>query len=277
MLRSSERLTLDGFGPLVTYSKKVFIPLTRICRNVCHYCTFATHPSKMETVYLSAEAVLEIAHAGQNAGCPEALFMLGERPEDRFEEARTALARLGHTSTLSYLGEMASLVISETGLLPHLNPGLLSYADYAALRPVSASMGLMLETASKRLSIRGGPHYGSPGKYPVKRLAAIEEAGRAAVPFTTGLLIGIGETRAEQIEALVAIRNLHQRYGHIQEVILQNFRAKTGTKMANHHEPSLEEHLWTIAAARLILGPGMVLQAPPNLHPATELAALLRA
>lgn len=277
MLRSSERLTLDGFGPLVTYSKKVFIPLTRICRNVCHYCTFATHPSKMETVYLSAEAVLEIAHAGQNAGCPEALFMLGERPEDRFEEARTALARLGHTSTLSYLGEMASLVISETGLLPHLNPGLLSYADYAALRPVSASMGLMLETASKRLSIRGGPHYGSPGKYPVKRLAAIEEAGRAAVPFTTGLLIGIGETRAEQIEALVAIRNLHQRYGHIQEVILQNFRAKTGTKMADFHEPSLDEHLWTIAAARLILGSGMVLQAPPNLHSATELAALLRA
>jgi FO synthase len=229
------------------------------------------------TAYLSRDEVLAIARAGAAAGCREALFTLGDRPEARYSAARTALGRLGHGSTLSYLHEMAAAVLEETGLLPHINAGLMDDADYAALRPVSASMGLMLETASDRLSEKGGPHFGSPDKIPARRLAAIEAAGRARVPFTTGLLIGIGETRAERVEALVAIRDLHRQHGHIQEVIIQNFRAKPGTRMVNHPEPPLEEHLWSIAAARLILGPDMVIQAPPNLHAPDELAALLRA
>lgn len=269
--------TLDAFGPLVTYSRKVFIPLTRLCRDVCHYCTFATTPAHVGDAYLSREEVLAIARAGVAAGCREALFTLGDQPEARYAAARSALAGLGHDSTLSYLGEMAGAVLEETGLLPHLNPGLMDDADYAALRPVSASMGLMLETTAERLSDKGGPHFGSPDKVPARRLAAIEAAGRARVPFTTGLLIGIGETRAERVEALLAIRALHRRYGHIQEVIIQNFRAKPGTRMVDHPEPSLDEHLWTIAAARLILGPHMTIQAPPNLHDPDELAALMQA
>ncbi|MBZ9650367.1 5-amino-6-(D-ribitylamino)uracil--L-tyrosine 4-hydroxyphenyl transferase CofH, partial [Sphingobium sp. 3R8] len=206
-----------------------------------------------------------------------ALFTLGDRPEARYPVAQQALVALGHDTTLSYVEEMARAVLDETGLLPHINAGLMDDADYKALRPVSASMGLMLETVSDRLSEKGGPHYGSPDKVPTRRIAAIEAAGRAAVPFTTGLLIGIGETRDERIDALVAIRDLHQRHGHIQEVIIQNFRAKPDTKMVDHPEPSLDEHLWTIAVARLILGPQMVIQAPPNLHAPQELAALLRA
>nr|WP_235399215.1 5-amino-6-(D-ribitylamino)uracil--L-tyrosine 4-hydroxyphenyl transferase CofH [Sphingomonas sp. SRS2] len=270
-------MTLAATSGVVTYSRKVFIPLTQLCRDVCHYCTFASTPKKIGPAYLSRGEVLAIARAGVAAGCREALFTLGDRPEDRYDAARKALARLGHPSTLSYLREMAQAVLGETGLLPHLNPGLMDDADYVALRPVSASMGLMLETASDRLSAKGGPHHGSPDKLPTARLTAIAAAGRAGVPFTTGLLIGIGETRVERIEALVAIRDLHREYGHIQEVIIQNFRAKPGTRMASHPEPSLEEHLWTIAVARLILGPQMTIQAPPNLHRPEELAALLRA
>ena len=277
LIKAAERVTTGGFGAVVTYSRKVFIPLTRLCRDVCHYCTFATTPRQAGRPYLSRDEVLAIARAGEAAGCREALFTLGDRPEARYGAARQALAAHGHATTLSYLREMAQSVLDETGLLPHLNPGLMDDADYAALRPVSASMGLMLETASDRLSQPGGPHHGSPDKWPARRLAAIEAAGRAAVPFTTGLLIGIGETRAERIEALVAIRDLHRRHGHIQEVIVQNFRAKSGTRMAGCVEPSLEEHLWTIAAARLILGPAMTIQAPPNLHRPDDLAALLRA
>ncbi|WP_340317702.1 5-amino-6-(D-ribitylamino)uracil--L-tyrosine 4-hydroxyphenyl transferase CofH [Rhizorhabdus argentea] len=277
LIAQSERLTLESFGPVVTYSRKVFIPLTKLCRDVCHYCTFASTPSRVGTAYLSREEVLAIARAGAAAGCREALFTLGDQPEARYSAAREALGLLGHATTLSYLEEMARLVLDETGLLPHLNAGLMDEKDYAALRPVSASMGLMLETVSERLSEKGGPHHGSPDKLPALRLAAIEAAGRAGVPFTTGLLIGIGETRAERVDALVAIRELHLRYGHIQEVIIQNFRAKPGTRMADYPEPALDEHLWTIAMARLILGPQMVIQAPPNLHAPDELAALLRA
>ena len=277
LLAASQAMTVERFGPLVTYSRKVFIPLTRLCRDVCHYCTFAQTPRGIGKAYLARDEVLAIARAGQSAGCREALFTLGDRPEDRYAAARDALAAAGHASTLSYLREMAEAVLAETGLLPHLNPGLMDDTDYAALRPVSASMGLMLETASERLSAKGGPHHGSPDKLPARRIAAIEAAGRACVPFTTGLLIGIGETRAERIEALVAIRDLHARYGHIQEVIVQNFRAKPDTRMAGHPEPALVEHLWTIAAARLVLGPAMTIQAPPNLHAPDELAALLRA
>ena len=277
LIARSERMTLESFGPLVTYSRKVFIPLTKLCRDVCHYCTFASTPSRVETAYLSRDDVLAVARAGAAAGCREALFTLGDQPEARYAAARDALARLGHSTTLSYLEEMARAVLDETGLLPHINAGLMDDTDYAALRPVSASMGLMLETVSERLSQKGGPHHGSPDKWPARRLESIEAAGRAGVPFTTGLLIGIGETREERIDALVAIRDLHRRYGHIQEVIIQNFRAKPGTRMVDHPEPSLDEHLWTIAVARLVLGPQMVIQAPPNLHNPDELAALLRA
>lgn len=263
--------------PLVTYSRKVFIPLTKLCRDVCHYCTFATTPAKSGSAYMSRDEILTIARAGVEAGCREALFTLGDRPEARYVAARDGLAGLGHSTTLSYVEEMARAVLEETGLLPHINAGLMDDGDYAALRPVSASMGLMLETSSDRLSGKGFPHHGSPDKLPARRLASIEAAGRAGVPFTTGLLIGIGETREERLEALIAIRDLHRRFGHVQEVIIQNFRAKPGTKMANHPEPSLDEHLWTIAAARLILGPAMTIQAPPNLHAPGDLAALLQA
>ena len=277
MAAAAEAMTLAGHGPLVTYSRKVFIPLTRLCRDVCHYCTFATTPRLAGHAYLTRDEVLAIAHAGVAAGCREALFTLGERPEDRHPAARTALDAMGYASTLDYLRDMARAVLDETGLLPHLNPGLMDDAALAMLRPVSASMGFMLETNAERLSQRGGPHFGSPDKLPARRLAAIAAAGRARVPFTTGLLIGIGETRAERIEALIAIRDLHRAYGHIQEVIIQNFRAKSDTLMADHPEPSLAEHAWTISAARLILGPAMTIQAPPNLHAPDELAALLRA
>ncbi|WP_083579053.1 5-amino-6-(D-ribitylamino)uracil--L-tyrosine 4-hydroxyphenyl transferase CofH [Tardibacter chloracetimidivorans] len=270
-------MTIEASGSVVTYSRKVFIPLTMLCRDVCHYCTFAKAPREVRSPYLSRDEVLTIARTGVEAGCREALFTLGDRPEARYGAARDALAAMGFESTLAYLGAMAKAVLDETGLLPHLNAGLMDDADYAALRPVSASMGLMLETASDRLSERGGPHHGSPDKVPARRLEAIEAAGRAKVPFTTGLLIGIGETREERIEALLAIRDTHRRHGHIQEVIIQNFRAKPGTRMADHAEPSLDEHLWTIAVARLILGPDMVIQAPPNLHSPEELAAVLRA
>src|SRR6266436_2566524 len=256
-----------GHGGLVSYSKKVFIPLTQLCRDVCHYCTFAHPPRRGEPAYLSADQVLEIARAGARAGCREALFTLGDKPELRYGAAREALARLGHPTTLSYLAEMADLVLKETGLLPHLNPGVMSRAEIESLRAVSVSQGIMLESAAERLSRRGGPHFGSPDKAPARRLQCIAAAGEAAVPFTSGILIGIGETRLERIEALLALRALHERYGHLQEIIIQNFRAKPDTRMALAPEPDLDDHLWTIAAARLIFGPEMNIQAPPNLNP----------
>ncbi|HEY3696663.1 bifunctional FO biosynthesis protein CofGH [Phenylobacterium sp.] len=254
-------------GRLLTYSRKVFIPLTQLCRDVCHYCTFAHPPRPGEPAYLSADQVLEIARAGARAGCREALFTLGDKPELRYGAAREALARLGHETTLSYLAEMAGLVLRETGLLPHLNPGVMTRADIDRLRTVSVSQGIMLESASERLRRRGGPHFGSPDKDPVLRLETVRVAGEAAVPFTTGILIGIGETRRERIEALLALRDLHDCHGHLQEIIIQNFRAKPGTRMAQAPEPNLDDHLWTIAVARLIFGPEMNIQAPPNLNP----------
>ena len=277
LMARAEAMTLAHHGALVTYSRKVFIPLTQLCRDVCHYCTFATTPGKIGKAYLSRDEVLAIARAGVAAGCREALFTLGDRPEDRYNAARTALAELGQASTLSYVREMAEAVLTETGLLPHLNPGLMTDTDYAMLRPVAASMGSMLETVSDSLSEKGGPHYGSPDKIPAARLEALEAAGRARVPFTTGILIGIGETRLERIEALLAIRDSHARHGHVQEVIVQNFKAKAGTKMVDHAEPTLDDHLWTIAVARLVLGAEMTVQVPPNLHAPEELAALLAA
>ena len=263
-----------GHGRVVSYSRKVFIPLTQLCRDSCHYCTFAHPPRSGEAAFLSPEEVLAIARAGAAADCREALFTLGDKPELRYRAAREALARLGHATTLSYLAEMAALVLRETGLLPHLNPGVMEAGDIACLRAVSVSQGLMLETASARLGQRGQPHFGSPDKDPAVRLATIAAAGAASVPFTSGILIGIGETRAERIEALLALRDLHRRFGHLQEIIVQNFRAKPGTRMAQSPEPTLADHLWTIAVARIIFGPAMNIQAPPNLA-AGELAEIV--
>jgi FO synthase len=267
LMRIAAALRDKAHGGLVSYSRKVFIPLTQLCRDVCHYCTFAHPPRAGEPAYMSAEQVLEIARAGARAGCREALFTLGDKPELRYGVARDALAQLGHETTLSYLAEMARLVLRETGLLPHLNPGIMTRADIDRLRAVSVSQGIMLESASERLRRRGGPHFGSPDKDPALRLETIRAAGEAAVPFTTGILIGIGETRRERIEALLALRDLHDRYGHVQEIIIQNFRAKPGTRMAQAPEPDLDDHLWTIAVTRLIFGPEMNIQAPPNLNP----------
>ena len=276
LMPSAEALTLAGFGANVTYSRKVFIPLTQLCRDVCHYCTFAKAPRNLASAYLSPEEVLAIARAGQAADCKEALFTLGDKPEERYTAARTALEAANATSTLDYLQRMAKLVLDETGLLPHLNPGVMEASDLQRLRPVSVSMGLMLESASDRLCQRGGPHFGSPDKLPARRLATLRAAGEARVPMTTGLLIGIGETRRERIESLLALRELHTRFGHIQEIIIQNFKAKPGTRMAAAPEPALEEQLWTIAVARLLFGAGMSIQAPPNLQPG-GLTQLIRA
>ena len=255
----------EGHGRLVTFSPKVFIPLTKLCRDVCHYCTFARPPRRGEHAYLTIDEVLAIARAGAAAGCREALFTLGDKPELRYRAAREELAALGCKTTLEYLHRAAAAVLEETGLLPHLNPGVMTRDDIRRLRSASASMGLMLETTSERLAARGGPHFGSPDKVPALRLATLQAAGEEEVPFTTGILIGIGETRAERLDALYAIRELADRYGHVQEVIVQNFRAKPGTRMAGAPEPPLEELMWTIAAARLVLGAGAHIQAPPNL------------
>lgn len=265
LMKSASRSRDSGFGDLTTYSPKVFIPLTKLCRDVCHYCTFAHPPRAGERAFLTADEVLAIARQGVAAGCNEALFTLGDNPELRYAVARDELTGLGHDSTVSYLAELAGLVLSETGLLPHLNPGVLTAADIALLRPVSASMGLMLEGIAPGLAARGGPHFGSPDKDPALRLETIRLAGEARVPFTTGILIGIGETRGERIEALAAIKELHDRYGHVQEIIVQNFRAKPGTRMADAPEPGLDDLLWTIATAREVFGEEMSIQAPPNL------------
>ena len=256
-----------AYGRLVSYSRKVFIPLTKLCRDVCHYCTFAERPRAGHAAYLSADEVLAIARAGQVAGCTEALFTLGEKPELRYRAAREALAELGHETTISYLTAMCALVLKETSLIPHVNPGTMTREEIASLREVSASQGIMLESTSERLCEPGQVHYGSPDKHPAARLETLRLAGELAVPFTTGILIGIGETRAERLEDLRIIADLHERYGHIQEVIVQNFRAKPDTKRADAEEPDLDDLLWTIAAARLILPADIHVQAPPNLSP----------
>jgi FO synthase len=237
-------------GRLVTYSPKVFIPLTKLCRDVCHYCTFAHPPRRGERAYMTIDEVLDVARAGERAGCREALFTLGDKPELRYQAARDELAELGFATTIEYLAAAARAVLEETTLLPHINPGVLTAADYELLRPVSASMGMMIETSAERLSLRGGPHYGSPDKLPAARFETLRLAGEAHVPFTTGVLIGIGETREERLDALLAIAAAGP---HVQEVIVQNFRAKADTKMADAREPAIEELLWTIAVARLVL------------------------
>ncbi len=256
-----------GHGNIVTYSRKVFIPLTQLCRDVCHYCTFAQTPRHIPQAYLPKPEVLRLCREGAALGCQEALFTLGERPELRYKAARDALAEMGYATTLDYVRDVAEAVLKETGLLPHINAGTMTRDEIAALRQVSASMGIMLESASERLCEKGMPHFGSPDKAPQVRLETLRLAGEANVPFTTGILIGIGETRLERIESLLAIRRLHEEFGHIQEIIVQNFRRKPGTKMAQAPEPDLEEMLWTLAVTRLIFGPAMNIQAPPNLSP----------
>ncbi len=267
MLGLAAEMRDEGWGQTITFSKKVFLPLTHLCRDICHYCVFARPPRPGEAAFMSLEQVLEQARSAAAAGCKEALFTLGDKPELRYKAARDGLRELGHETTLAYLREAAEVVLRETGLLPHLNPGLMTAEDLASLRPVSASMGIMLESASDRLMQKGEAHYGSPDKLPARRLATIGLAGEARIPFTSGLLIGIGETRRERVEALLALRDLHDRHGHIQELIIQNFRAKPATRMAEAPEPDLNEFLWTIAATRLIFGPSMSVQAPPNLSP----------
>ncbi|MGB0683226.1 MAG: 5-amino-6-(D-ribitylamino)uracil--L-tyrosine 4-hydroxyphenyl transferase CofH [Magnetovibrionaceae bacterium] len=276
LLDTAYGLARQGFGDRVTFSPKVFIPLTRLCRDHCHYCLFAQSPSQVDSAYLSEAQVLDIARKGAEAGCREALFTLGDRPEARYRAAGEALASMGFASTVDYLAHVARRVFDETGLLVHINAGILSQGELSRLRSVAPSMGLMLESASKRLMEPGNPHHGSPDKDPEARLACLAEAGRQRIPMTSGILIGIGETRIERIESLLALRELAEKFGHIQEVIVQNFRAKPKTRMAARPEPDLEDQLWTLAVARLILGPDISIQTPPNLR-RDDLGSLLSA
>lgn len=276
LVACAEAITLEGHGRRMSYSPKVFIPLTRLCRNSCGYCTFATSPKKVPSPYLSKSEVLEIARAGKQAGCHEALLTLGERPELRYPQAGEALSAMGFRSTFEYVEAMAKAIFEETGLLPHINPGTMSKDEMAPLRSVAASLGIMLESTAERLHEQGGPHWRCPDKLPQARLETLKHAGELAIAITSGILIGIGETREERIDALLALRTLHQQYGHMQEVIIQNFRAKPGTPMADAPEPAVADQAWTIAMARLIFGAGMSIQAPPNLRPG-ELSQLVRA
>ncbi|WP_026125813.1 7,8-didemethyl-8-hydroxy-5-deazariboflavin synthase CofG, partial [Nocardiopsis gilva] len=259
-------LEAAGRPGVITYSRSVFIPLTRLCRDRCHYCTFATVPGKLHAPFLSPDEVLEIARQGAAMGCKEALITLGDRPEDRWTAAKEWLDARGYDDTLSYVRAMSILILEETGLLPHLNPGVLSWSDFQRLKPVAASMGMMLETTSERLfTERGQPHYGSPDKDPKVRLRVLQDAGRSSVPFTSGLLIGIGETLAERADSIFALRSAAREYGAIQELIIQNFRAKPDTAMMHRPDAELSDLAATIAVTRLVLGPRMRVQAPPNL------------
>jgi len=265
LLIAATELRAQGKGTVITFSKKVFIPLTTLCRDYCSYCTFRKDPGQPGAHFMTPDEVLVLAERGSAAGCKEALFSLGDQPEKIFPEAREFLRAQGYARTLDYLAAMCELVLEKTGLLPHANPGIMDRAALARLKDSNASVGLMLENVSPRLMRDGLPHANAPDKAPALRLRTIEEAGKLSIAFTTGILIGIGETMEERIDSLLAIRALHEKYGHIQEVIIQNFRAKPEIPMAVHPEPSLEDMLRTIALARLILGPQMNIQAPPNL------------
>lgn len=265
LLREAADARDRAWGRTITYSPKVFIPLTNLCRDTCGYCVFARPADDPGAGFLSPAQVLSIARAGESAGCKEALFSLGERPELRYPQARAALARLGHETTLSYLRAMCDLVRTETTLLPHANPGRMSEEEIADLAPVCASMGMMLENVSERLMKRGEAHEGCPDKHPHLRMETLEAAGRLGVPFTTGILIGIGETWEERVASIRAIRAVHEKHDHIQEVIVQNFRAKPGIRFADRPEPEMDDMLRTIAVARLLLPPEISIQAPPNL------------
>src|SRR5919106_2102306 len=253
--------------PRITFSKKVFIPLTKLCRDACGYCTFAHPPRPGERAYMTPEEILQVARAGQRAGCKEALFTLGDKPERKWRQARDELDEMGFATTIEYLAEACRIVLDETDLLPHANPGALTPEEATTLRPVTVSQGTMLETLSERLLSRGMAHFGAPDKRPAVRLATLDAAGQGRGPFTTGILVGIGETFEDRIDALLAIRGAHERHGHVQEVIVQNFRAKPDTPMAGRPEPSLDEMKLAIALARLVMGPDVGIQAPPNLSP----------
>jgi FO synthase len=269
VLGAAAALRDRGKGRIVTYSRKVFLPLTNLCRDDCGYCTFKRDPGQAGARTMELDEVLAVCAAGARLGCKEALLSLGDKPEARFAEHREWLRRRGYRTTMDYVAAASRAIATETGLLPHANPGLMSERDLAALREWNVSVGLMLETAAGRLAGPGGPHERAPDKLPVRRLRTIEAAGRAGIAFTTGILVGIGETRAERVDSLLAIRDLHERHGHVQEVIIQNFRAKPRIPMARHPEPSLDELRRTLAVARLLLGPAMNVQAPPNLSPGT--------
>jgi FO synthase len=258
-----------GKGRTVTYSRKVFLPLTNLCRDDCGYCTFKRDPGQPGARTMELEEVLEVCAAGARLGCREALLSLGDKPEARFPEHREWLRRRGYRTTMEYVVAASRAIATRTELLPHANPGLMRERDLAALREWNASVGLMLETAADRLAGPGGPHERAPDKLPRRRLQTLDAAGRLGVAFTTGILIGIGETRAERVDALLAIRECHERWGHVQEVIVQNFRAKPRIAMASWPEPGLDELRRTVAVARLLLGPAMNVQAPPNLSPGT--------
>jgi FO synthase len=267
LLQVADALRAQEHGDIITYSPKVFLPLTNLCRDYCGYCTFRKDPGEPGAKTMTPEEVLAVATAGAKLGCKEALFSLGDKPEALFPEMRHTLAQYGHRRTIDYLVEMCQLVLDHTPLLPHANPGVMGPKDLERLREVSPSMGIMLETTSRRLLGKGMAHDNAPDKDPAVRLKTIENAGKLRIPFTTGMLIGIGETFAERVDTLWAIRDVHERYGHIQEVIIQNFRAKSDILMHAHPEPTLLDFLRTIAVARIILGGEMNVQAPPNLTP----------
>jgi FO synthase len=267
LLARAGELRDRGRGRTVTFSAKVFVPLTTLCRDYCGYCTFRRDPGEPGAHTLAPDEVLALVQAGARLGAKEALFSLGDKPEARFAEHREFLRRHGHRTTLSYLRAMCALTLADSSLLPHANPGLMSERDLAALREVNVSMGIMLETVSERLLGRGLAHDNAPDKVPARRLRTIALAGKLGIPFTTGILIGIGESPRERVDALVAIRDLHERWGHVQEVIVQNFRAKPRIPMKDAPEPTLDDLLRTIAVARLVLGPDVNVQAPPNLTP----------
>src|ERR1700745_1069001 len=265
LLEAASEAREQGKGKTVSFSKKVFIPLTTLCRDYCSYCTFRKDPGQPGAHFMTPEEVLALAEQGRRAGCKEALFSLGDQPERIFREAREFLRGQWYARTLDYLAAMCELVLERTGLLPHANPGVMDGAALDKLKQSNASMGLMLENISVRLMRHGLPHANAPDKVPSVRLRTMEEAGKRSIAFTTGILIGIGETIHERRDSLLTIRAMHENYGHIQEVIVQNFRAKPDIPMAHHPEPSLGEMLRTLAVARLILGAEMNLQAPPNL------------
>ncbi len=277
-----EGLVARGRPGVITFSKKVFLPITTLCRDRCHYCIFVDTPGKLKAKgkapYMTADEILAIARQGAALGCKEALFTLGDRPEERWEIAREWLAEHGYESTLDYIKDMAQLVLDETGLLPHMNPGVMSWAEMQRLRPVAPSMGMMLETTSRTLwSEKGQPHYGSPDKDPAVRLQVLDDAGRSRIPFSTGVLLGIGETLRDRAESLLAIRESDERFGHIQETIVQNFRSKPGTAMQNDDDLGLGDYIASVAIARVVLGPDASIQVPPNLTDADELGLLVRA
>ncbi|MFH1327492.1 MAG: 7,8-didemethyl-8-hydroxy-5-deazariboflavin synthase CofG [Candidatus Bathyarchaeota archaeon] len=256
-----------GKGNVASFSKKVFIPLTNICRNACNYCGFRRTPEDNDAKLLTPTEILKIAEVGKKNACNEALFTMGEKPEETYPKVASKLRALGYESIVTYLRDMCERVIDKTGLLPHSNPGTLTRNEMAELKEVNISMGLMVENTSERLCQTGGPHEFSPGKKPELRLATIEQGGKLKVAFTTGLLIGIGETLEERIDSLFAIKNIHEKYGHIQEIIIQSFRAKKGIQMERDHEPTTLDIVRTVSVARLIFGGGMNIQVPPNLNP----------